>query len=30
MSLRASFVRTLGQRDRIYVTRSDGSQDAPA
>ena len=26
MSLRASFVRTLGQRDRIYVTRSDGSQ----
>lgn len=26
MVLKASFVRTLGERDRIYVTRSDGSQ----
>jgi hypothetical protein len=25
MSLRASFVRTAGERDRIYVTRTDGS-----
>lgn len=24
--LRASFVRTIGERDRIYVVRSDGSQ----
>ena len=24
--LRAAFVRTLGERDRIYVTRSDGSE----
>ncbi|PYS33634.1 MAG: hypothetical protein DMG14_31330, partial [Acidobacteria bacterium] len=23
--LKASFVRTLGERDRIYVTRSDGT-----
>lgn len=24
--LKASFVRTIGERDRIYVTRSDGSE----
>ena len=24
--LRAAFVRTVGERDRIYVTRSDGSE----
>src|SRR5262245_15116764 len=24
--LKAAFVRTVGERDRVYVTRSDGSQ----
>jgi hypothetical protein len=28
--LKATFVRTVGQRDRIYVTRSDGSEVDPA